>query len=77
MSRPDYKVVGSKKKGFGVVTQDGAIEYDLLETRGEAEEICDILNAGIGPDWVDVSAEIDRRAKEVACTPATNTTTTT
>lgn len=50
--------------GFGVVTQSGAIVYDLLETRREAEEICDVLNSGIGPEWDAVSAELERRTAQ-------------
>jgi hypothetical protein len=46
-----YTVTGNHLMGYAVVDSHGAIEYDLLETHAEAEEICEALNLGIGPDW--------------------------
>lgn len=59
--RKDYKLVGVKKRGYAVVHKSGGIEYDLLETRELAVVIRDVLNAGIGPEWDAVSAELETR----------------
>lgn len=55
-----YRVVGNHKDGYAVV-QGGAIEYDLLETRSDANAIRDVLNDGFGPEWEAVEAELERR----------------
>ncbi len=56
-----YSVVGNHSLGYGVRHRDRYLEYDLLESRSLATLICEILNAGIGPDWEAVEEEIDRR----------------
>jgi hypothetical protein len=58
-----YKIVGNKKIGYAVVMQNGVIEYDLLESRTEAKEIRDALNAGIGPEWDAVSDYLNNKAE--------------
>lgn len=55
-----YEVVGAKSRGYAVVMKNGVIEYDLIEKKEDAEEICDILNRGIGPEWDAVEAELDK-----------------
>lgn len=55
-----YRVVGGSVRGFAVIAATGAIEYDLLERRVDANDICEILNRGIGPEWDAVEAELDR-----------------
>lgn len=47
----NYKVKGNHLAGYAVLSESGGIEYDLLESRTEAEEICEVLNDGIGPEW--------------------------
>lgn len=56
-----YRVTGSAKTGFAVVTAQGAIEYDLILSRKEAEQIRDILNDGVGPEWEAVANEMKSR----------------
>lgn len=56
-----FRVSGSKKTGYAVLEHD-AIIYDLL-TKNSANVICDICNAGIGPGWDKVEAEIVRRGQ--------------
>ena len=46
-----YKVTGTAKTDFAVLMANGAIEYDCLESRQEAKDICAVLNRGIGPEW--------------------------
>lgn len=46
-----YHVEGNHITGHCVLTENNGIVYDLLETRQEADEICAVLNLGIGPDW--------------------------
>lgn len=55
-----YRVIGHKDRGYAVVQKGGGIEYDLLETRELAVKIRDVLNAGVGPDWDEVSVELER-----------------
>ena len=54
-----YRIVGNKKDGYAVLTSNGAIEYDLLESRSLAVQIRNILNRGIGPDWDAVEREME------------------
>jgi hypothetical protein len=56
MKRTKYKVIGNGP--FGVAMQNGVIEYDLLDTKKEATDICAVLNDGIGPEWDAVEAEL-------------------
>lgn len=57
-----YKVVGAKTRGYAVVyVVGGGIEYDLIDRKEDAEEICEILNRGIGPEWDLVESELDKR----------------
>lgn len=49
MSR--YHVEGNHVVGYAVVEEHGGVEYDHLDTRSQAEEICEALNAGVGPEW--------------------------
>jgi hypothetical protein len=60
---PKYRVTGSESRKFAVVMRNGVIEYDLIDTRKEAKEICDILNDWIGPEWNKVEPELKRRRK--------------
>jgi hypothetical protein len=54
-----YKVVGSGP--YGVTLRSGIIEYDLVDSRVEADTICAILNEGIGPEWDLVEPELRKR----------------
>jgi len=54
-----YKLVG-EGNCWGVAFRNGGLEYDNLESRKEAAEICAVLNRGIGPEWDAVSAELDK-----------------
>ena len=55
-----YHVEGNHVTGYAILTENGGIEYDLLESRTEADEICEVLNSGIGPEWDAVIAELER-----------------
>jgi hypothetical protein len=46
--------------GLAVVSEEGAIEYDLLESPQLAHDICTVLNAGIGPEWEAVSDALEK-----------------
>lgn len=44
------------------------IQYEQIESREEADTICDVLNEADDPDgmdWEAVSAVIDRKAKQL------------
>lgn len=65
MGKP-YLVTGNKTSGYAVLTPDGAVKYDLLDTRSKASDIAAVLNDGIGPEWDAVERELDRRANAKA-----------
>lgn len=54
----NYEVIGAKP--WAVAEKRGGIVYDLLETKGEAKRICDVLNMGIGPEWESVEKALKR-----------------
>lgn len=54
-----YHVVGDGP--FGVAMKNGVLEYDLIDARPEAEEICALLNRGIGPEWDEVESHMSYR----------------
>jgi len=56
-----YKVEGNHVRGYAVVHESGGIEYDLLESRAEADEICEVLNEGVGPEWDAVEKALRER----------------
>jgi hypothetical protein len=57
-SKLHYEIVGTGP--YGVKQTGGGLLYDLLETFTEARDICLILNKGIGPEWDEVEAELNR-----------------
>lgn len=63
---PKYRIVG--KAGCYGVTEDGAMLYDLLESRQEAKDIQTVLRQGIGPEWDSVEPALEqihaRRVRE-------------
>lgn len=63
--KTQYKVVG-QGTCWGVseiVGNRSGIVYDLLESQKEAEEICTLLNSGVGPEW-DALEPILSRGKQ-------------
>lgn len=58
MNDQKYYVDGNHVTGYGVFLVGGGIEYDLIDTKQEADEICEVLNRGIGPEWDAVEAEL-------------------
>lgn len=58
MHTDTYHVEGNHITGYCILLPNGGIEYDLLETRQEADEICEVLNQGIGPEWDEVEAAL-------------------
>lgn len=58
MRNDTYYVEGNHLTGYFILMQGGGIEYDLLETKQEADEICEVLNRGIGPEWDEVEAAL-------------------
>ena len=59
MSEQAYHVEGNHVAKYAIVLENGAVEYDLLDTRTEADEICEVLNCGIGPEWDAVITELE------------------
>jgi len=56
-----YKVTGIGP--FAVKTIEGAIEYDLIDSLWEADDICRILNQGIGPEWDKVEPHMQKAGR--------------
>jgi hypothetical protein len=60
IKRSKYTISGHATIGFAIL-EDGAILYDLLETKQQARVIRDVLLDGIGPEWDAVKAELEKR----------------
>lgn len=57
-----YSVEGNHVTGYAVVLH-GGVEYDHLESKTEAEEICEALNLGVGPEWDKLQEYFEMRGQ--------------
>jgi hypothetical protein len=54
-----YHVIGERLTGYAVVSdQTGCADYDLIESRMEALDICRLLNEGVGPEWEPIAKRL-------------------
>jgi hypothetical protein len=59
-----YHVFGNHVLKYSILDQGGAVEYHDIQTRTEADEICAVLNRGIGPEWDAVEDALRSEGQE-------------